>query len=52
MTSVGGLLTIALVFISDVMFGAGMRAVTMGSVVGSTMIIAAFGVLAYDMAKH
>ncbi|KAK0465047.1 uncharacterized protein EV420DRAFT_1512565 [Desarmillaria tabescens] len=52
MTSVGGLLTIALVFISDVMFGAGMRAVTMGSVVGSTMIVAAFGVLAYDMAKH
>ncbi|PBK77332.1 hypothetical protein ARMSODRAFT_949243 [Armillaria solidipes] len=52
MTSVGGLLTIALVFISDVMFGAGMRAVTMGSVVGSTMIIAAFGVLVYDMAKH
>ncbi|KAG7450539.1 uncharacterized protein BT62DRAFT_991448 [Guyanagaster necrorhizus] len=52
MTSVGGLLTIALVFISDVMFGAGTRAVTMGSIAGSTIIVAAFGILAYDIAKH
>jgi hypothetical protein len=48
-TSVGNLLTIVLVFISDVLFGAGVAAVTAGSVVGCGIIVAAFGVLAYDM---
>jgi hypothetical protein len=48
-TSVGNLLTIVLVFISDVLFGAGVAAVTTGSVVGCGIIVAAFGVLAYDM---
>ncbi|KAJ6519797.1 hypothetical protein C8R45DRAFT_952755 [Mycena sanguinolenta] len=48
-TSVGNLLTIVLVFISDVIFGAGFEAITLGSVVGCSVIVAAFGVLAYDM---
>ncbi|KAJ7225533.1 hypothetical protein GGX14DRAFT_420982 [Mycena pura] len=48
-TSVGNLLTIVLVFISDIMFGAGVEAVTLGGVVGCGIIVAAFGVLAYDM---
>ncbi|KAJ6509514.1 hypothetical protein C8R47DRAFT_1098993 [Mycena vitilis] len=48
-TSVGNLLTIVLVFFSDVLFGAGVEAVTVGSVVGCSVIVAAFGVLVYDM---
>ncbi|KAJ7487580.1 hypothetical protein B0H11DRAFT_2013972 [Mycena galericulata] len=48
-TSVGNLLTIVLVFISDIVFGAGWEAVTMGGVVGCGIIVAAFGVLVYDM---
>ncbi|KAJ7038231.1 hypothetical protein C8F04DRAFT_1089985 [Mycena alexandri] len=48
-TSVGGLLTIVLVFISDIIFGAGLEAVTAGGVVGCSVIVAAFGVLVYDM---
>ncbi|KAF8213068.1 hypothetical protein K438DRAFT_1803349 [Mycena galopus ATCC 62051] len=48
-TSVGNLLTIVLVFISDVLFGAGVEAVTTGSVVGCSIIVTAFGVLVYDM---
>ncbi|KAF7347850.1 hypothetical protein MVEN_01542600 [Mycena venus] len=48
-TSVGNLLTIVLVFVSDVLFGAGVEAVTLGSVGGCSVIVAAFGVLAYDM---
>ncbi|KAF7310896.1 hypothetical protein HMN09_00632800 [Mycena chlorophos] len=48
-TSVGNLLTIVLVFISDVVFGAGADAVTMGGVVGSALIVGAFGLLAFDM---
>lgn len=50
-TSVGNLLTIVLVFFSDVIFGAGIQAVTGWSLVGCGAIIAAFGVLAYDMAS-
>ncbi|KAJ6621730.1 hypothetical protein B0H10DRAFT_2017232 [Mycena sp. CBHHK59/15] len=48
-TSVGNLLTIVLVFVSDVIFGAGVEAVTLGGVVGCAVIVAAFGVLVYDM---
>ncbi|KAJ7706205.1 hypothetical protein B0H17DRAFT_615770 [Mycena rosella] len=47
--SVGNLLTIVLVFISDIVFGAGVEAVTLGGLVGSAIIVAAFGVLVYDM---
>jgi hypothetical protein len=49
MTSVGNLLTIVLVFLSDILFGAGLGVVTFGSSLGSGMIVAAFGVLSYDM---
>ncbi|KAJ7786279.1 hypothetical protein B0H16DRAFT_1708473 [Mycena metata] len=48
-TSVGNLSTIVLVFISEILFGAGLEAVTAGGVVGCSVIVAAFGVLAYDM---
>ncbi|KAF9015142.1 hypothetical protein BDQ17DRAFT_1385929 [Cyathus striatus] len=45
--SVGSLLTIVLVFLSDIMFGSGY--VTIWSLAGSGVIVAAFAVLAYDM---
>ncbi|KAF9270197.1 hypothetical protein L218DRAFT_952379 [Marasmius fiardii PR-910] len=47
-TSVGGLLTIVLVFISDVLLGV-TDAFNLWTVTGSTAIVAAFAVLAYDM---
>ncbi|KAJ7783762.1 hypothetical protein DFH07DRAFT_789030 [Mycena maculata] len=47
--SVGNLLTIVLVFVSDIVFGAGLEAVTAGGVIGCSVIVAAFGVLVYDM---
>ncbi|PPR05701.1 hypothetical protein CVT26_008942 [Gymnopilus dilepis] len=47
--SVGNLLTIVLVLISDVLFGAGIEVVTFWSLLGSGVIVMAFGVLAYDM---
>ncbi|KAJ7293558.1 hypothetical protein C8J57DRAFT_1043403 [Mycena rebaudengoi] len=48
-TSVGNLLTIVLVFLSDIIFGAGFEAITLGGVIGCSVIVAAFGVLVYDM---
>jgi hypothetical protein len=48
-TSVGNLLTIVLVLFSDVLFGHGAETITAWSLVGSGVIVAAFGVLAYDM---
>jgi hypothetical protein len=50
-TSVGGLTTIVLMFISDAVFGAGLDTVTIWSLTGSAVIIAAFGVLAHDMVR-
>lgn len=47
--SVGNLLTIVLVLISDIIFGAGIEVLTFWSVTGSALIVLAFGVLAYDM---
>jgi len=47
--SVGSLLTIVLVLISDIIFGAGTNVLTMWSLLGSGAIMLAFGVLAYDM---
>lgn len=47
--SVGSLLTIVLVVISDALWGAGMEALTFWSISGSTIIVAAFGMLAYDV---
>jgi len=48
-TSVGNLLTIVLVLISDIIFGNGMATITIWSLVGCSAIVFAFGVLAYDM---
>jgi len=48
-TSVGNLLTIVLVLISDIIFGNGMNTLTIWSLVGCATIVFAFGVLAYDM---
>ncbi|KAF7799530.1 hypothetical protein EIP86_010767 [Pleurotus ostreatoroseus] len=50
-TSVGNLLTIVLVFISDIMFGGAAETITVWSMLGSAAIVFAFGVLAWDMAK-
>jgi len=47
--SVGNLLTIILILISDIIFGAGIEVLTFWSVTGSAIIVLAFGVLAYDM---
>ena len=51
-TSVGNLLTIVLVFISDIVFGGAVQTITVWSLLGSGGIIAAFGVLAYDMLQR
>ncbi|KAJ7576800.1 hypothetical protein C8J56DRAFT_971620 [Mycena floridula] len=48
-TSVGSLLTIVLVFVSDIVFGAGLSVLTISSVLGSTMVVAAFGLMAYSV---
>ncbi|EKM61070.1 uncharacterized protein PHACADRAFT_247425 [Phanerochaete carnosa HHB-10118-sp] len=50
-TSVGNLLTIVLVFISDIIFGGSVQSVTGWSLLGSGAIIVAFGVLAYDILR-
>ncbi|KAF8642325.1 hypothetical protein AX16_009595 [Volvariella volvacea WC 439] len=47
--SVGNLLTIVLVFLSDIIFGPGAEIMTFWSVLGSIVIVLAFGILAYDM---
>ncbi|KAH8120153.1 hypothetical protein DFH11DRAFT_1558629 [Phellopilus nigrolimitatus] len=47
-TSVGNLLTIVLVIISDLIFGNGVDTLTIWSLLGSAMIVSAFAVLAYD----
>ncbi|KAF7320356.1 hypothetical protein MKEN_00820400 [Mycena kentingensis (nom. inval.)] len=48
-TSVGNLLTIVFVFVTDIIFGAGVEAVTVGGVTGCALIVGAFGILAFDM---
>ncbi|KAF9076265.1 hypothetical protein BDP27DRAFT_1414790 [Rhodocollybia butyracea] len=50
-TSVGGLLTIVLVFLSDILLGA-TDSLTIWGVAGSATIVAAFGVIAYDMLQQ
>ncbi|PAV21963.1 hypothetical protein PNOK_0192000 [Pyrrhoderma noxium] len=47
-TSVGNLLTIVLVIISDIIFGNAANTITRWSILGSTMIVCAFAVLAYE----
>ncbi|TFY62906.1 hypothetical protein EVJ58_g3555 [Rhodofomes roseus] len=51
-TSVGSLLTIVLMFLSDIIFGRAASTVTVWSLLGSGAIVVAFGVLAYDMVKR
>ncbi|TFK77118.1 hypothetical protein BDN72DRAFT_807572 [Pluteus cervinus] len=48
-TSVGNLLTIVLVFVTDIFFGPGLELLTFWSVIGSLMIVVAFSILTYDM---
>lgn len=49
LVSVGNLLTIVLVLISDVFLGGATDTITVWSLMGAGVIVAAFGVLAYDM---
>lgn len=51
-TSVGSLLTIVLVFLSDAIFGGALDTVTVWSALGSVSIVVAFAMLAYGMAKR
>jgi len=48
-TSVGSLLTIVLVFLSDIIFGGAVETITLWSLGGSGIIVVAFAVLAYDI---
>jgi len=50
--SVGNLLTIVLVFLSDITFGQGIDAITPWNLAGSGGIVVAFGILVYDMIQH
>jgi len=50
--SVGNLLTIVLVLISDITFGQGMEVITPWNFAGSGVVVAAFGILVYDMVQH
>lgn len=51
LTSIGSLLTIVLVFISDIIFGGAVDTITVWSLLGCGSIIVAFGILAYDMMR-
>ncbi|KAI0361572.1 hypothetical protein OH77DRAFT_1469355 [Trametes cingulata] len=51
-TSVGSLLTIVLVFVSDAIFGGAVETVTIWSLLGCGSIVAAFAILAYDLTKE
>jgi hypothetical protein len=50
--SVGNLLTIVLVLLSDISMGQGMDMITPWNLAGSGGIIVAFGILVYDMVHH
>ncbi|KAF7985362.1 hypothetical protein HWV62_6591 [Athelia sp. TMB] len=50
-TSVGNLLTIVLVLISDLIFGDSANTITVWSLVGSGAIVSAFAVLVYEMSR-
>jgi drug/metabolite transporter (DMT)-like permease len=50
--SVGNLLTIVLVLLSDVSVGQGVDVITPWNLAGSGGIIVAFGILVYDMVQH
>ena len=48
-TSVGNLLTIVLVFLSDAIWGGAVEKVTFWAVLGCSSIVIAFAILAYDL---
>ncbi|KAG8940270.1 hypothetical protein FRC04_005452 [Tulasnella sp. 424] len=48
LNAVANLLTIVLVLAGDALFGKGMQTITAGTLLGSTMIVGAFGLLARD----
>ncbi len=50
--SVGNLLTIVLVLLSDITIGQGVDVITPWNLAGSGGIIVAFGILVYDMVRH
>ncbi|KAH9964298.1 hypothetical protein BC827DRAFT_68977 [Russula dissimulans] len=50
--SVGNLLTIVLVLLSDVTVGQGVDVITPWNLTGSGAIVVAFGILVYDMVQH
>jgi len=50
--SVGNLLTIVLVLLSDITVGQGMEVITRWNLAGSGAIVVAFGILVYDMVQH
>jgi len=50
--SVGNLLTIVLVLLSDITFGQGVEVITPWNLAGSGAIVVAFGILVYDMIQH
>ncbi|KAL4243400.1 Solute carrier family 35 member F3/F4 [Abortiporus biennis] len=52
LTSIGGLLTIVLVFLSDIIFGGAVETITIWSLIGCGSIVVAFGILVYDMSKR
>ena len=51
LTSIGNLLTIVLVFFSDIIFGGAVETITVWSMLGCGAIVSAFGILAYDMMR-
>ncbi|KAI9063106.1 hypothetical protein FKP32DRAFT_1573007 [Trametes sanguinea] len=51
-TSVGSLLTIVLVFLSDAIFGGAVETVTIWSILGCSAIVSAFAILAYDLTRR
>ena len=52
LTSIGSLLTIVLVFISDIIFGGAVETITIWSLLGCGSIVVAFSILAYDMMQR
>lgn len=50
--SIGSLLTIVLMFISDIIFGNGLEQVTLWNLMGAGAIVTAFGVLAHDTLRR
>lgn len=50
--SIGNLLTIVLIFISDVALGNALESLSIWNVSGAAAIVAAFGILAHDVLQR